>query len=102
MMNESNISNHSTNIPYIAHESAMARNERAIRRLVWALVIAILLMFVSNALWLWAWQSYDYTSEDSDVTYQQDGEGVNIIGNRNGVDFDGAVGYDTETQAFPD
>lgn len=88
-------------VPYIAHESAMARNERTIKRLLVALIISILLMFASNAIWLYVWNSYDYVSEDSEVAYQQDGEGVNIIGNRNGVDFDGAVGYDTETEAYP-
>jgi hypothetical protein len=34
-------------------------------------------MFASNALWLYAWCQYDYTSEK--VTYSQDGEGLNNI-----------------------
>jgi hypothetical protein len=65
-----------------------ARNERTIRRLIVAVVLAVILMFASNALWLYAWQQYDYTG--TDIT--QDGEGLNIVGDRNGVIFDGTDG----------
>lgn len=77
-----------SSVPYIVHESAMARNERAIKRLVVALIVAIALMFASNAFWLWAWMQYDYTGEETVV--QQDGEGLNIYGDRNMADFYGA------------
>ena len=70
-------------VPYIVHESAMARNERTVKRLVIALIVAISLIFASNAAWLWAWMQYDYTSTESVVEYQQDGQGLNIIGDRN-------------------
>lgn len=70
-------------IPYIVYESAQARSERTSRRLTVALIIAIALIFVSNALWLWAWMQYDYTSEET--IYTQDGQGVNIIGDENHV-----------------
>lgn len=65
------------NIPYIVYESAQVRSERHIKRLVIALVIAIILIFASNAIWLYAWCQYDYTSEE--ITYTQDGEGMNNI-----------------------
>lgn len=76
-------------VPYIVHEGAMVRNERAIKRLVIALIIAIVLMFGSNALWLYAWLQYDYTSTITTQEYSQDGYGLNIIGNNNGVNDDG-------------
>ena len=41
----------------------MARMERTVKRLWIALIIAVLLMFGSNALWLHAWLQYDYVSE---------------------------------------
>ena len=85
-------------VPYIVHESAMARNERTIKRLVIALIISVIMIFACNAAWLYVWQLYNYASEDMTYTYQQDGEGVNIIGDRNGVDYHGAVGYSTETE----
>ena len=71
-------------VPYIAHEAAMARNERSIKRIVIALIVAVALIFASNALWLWAWTSYDYSGEETVVT--QDGEGLNIYGDRNITD----------------
>ena len=66
-------------VPYIVHESAMARNERTTKRLVVALIVAIALMFVSNAFWLRAWMSYDYTGEET-VVEALDGV-ANYIGN---------------------
>lgn len=81
-------------VPFVVHESAQARNERTVKRLVVALIVAIALIFASNAAWLCAWMQYDYTSEETVTEYTQDGEGLNIIGNRNtagiydGADFD--------------
>lgn len=81
-------------VPFVVHESAMARNERTVKRLVVALIVAIALIFASNAIWLYAWMQYDYTGEEAVTEYTQDGEGLNIIGNRNtagiydGTDFD--------------
>jgi hypothetical protein len=37
-------------IPYIVYESAQVRSERHIKRLVIALIIAIILIFASNPL----------------------------------------------------
>jgi len=70
-------------VPYLVHESAMARNERSIKRLVWALIIAVFLIFASNAVWLYVWQLYDYSSETSTSTIDVNAEdGVaNYIGN---------------------
>lgn len=70
-------------VPYLVHESAMARNERTLKRIVVALIIAIVFIFASNAAWLYAWCQYDYSSSESVIEYQQDGEGLNIIGDRN-------------------
>lgn len=64
-------------VPYVVYESSETRSERHIKRLIIALIITIILMFASNAMWLWAWCQYDYTSED--ITYTQDGEGLNTI-----------------------
>lgn len=64
-------------VPFFVYETEVARNERTTRRLIIALVIAIILLFISNALWLYAWTQYDYSSDA--VTYSQDGEGFNNI-----------------------
>lgn len=60
-------------VPYIVYESAMTRAERMSKRLVIALIVSIALMFASNAVWLWAWTSYDYTSEETITVDGKDG-----------------------------
>ena len=65
-------------VPYIAHESSMARMERQVKRGWIALVVAVCLLFVSNAACLYAWTSYDYASYEA-IT--DDGGDANIIGN---------------------
>lgn len=63
--------------------AAMA--ERTIRRL-WVLVVLLALMlFASNGAWLWYINQYDFESYATE--YMQDGHGVNIIGDTNGVDY---------------
>ena len=71
-------------VPYIAYEASIAREERHIKRLVIALIIAIVLMFTTNAMWLVAWLQYDYSGEETTTNSaiaSQDGEGINIVGN---------------------
>lgn len=70
-------------VPYIVYEGEQARNERHIKRLIIALVVTILLLFASNALWIWYVSGFDIETYD----YTQDGVGVNIIGSENGVDY---------------
>lgn len=64
-------------VDFIVYEANEARHERTVKRLIIALIISIILMFASHALWLWAWTSYDYSSKET--TYSQDGEGINNI-----------------------
>ena len=71
-------------IPYIAFESQMARNERHIKRIVIALVVAIVLMFASNGLWLWAWLQYDYVDTETTETVDMDSGGGNANYIKNG------------------
>ena len=74
-------------VPYVVLELTSAKHDRRERRLWIAIIISILLFFINNAMWLHAWNSYDYSSEE--VIYTQDGQGTNIIGDSNEVD-DGA------------
>lgn len=81
-------------VPYVVHESTVARMERIIKRQWIALIVAIALIFGCNAIWLYAWCQYDYSSEE--IIYQQDGEGTNIIGDSNEVN-NGTESNDTQT-----
>lgn len=49
-----------------------------------AVIVLIALLVGSNMAWLYAWNSYDYVSEE--YVYSQDGQGTNIIGDGNDVD----------------
>jgi hypothetical protein len=68
-------------IPFVVYESAQTRKERTVKRLITALIIAVILIFASNAAWLYCWMQYDYIDEgvETETTYQQDGEGMNNI-----------------------
>lgn len=66
-------------VPYIVYESAMARSERHIRRLVIALIVAIVMMVISNLAWLYMWNSYEYVG-DSSISVEGEGN-ANYIGN---------------------
>ena len=59
-------------VPYIAFEATMARFERTIKRLVVAVIVAVFLLFATNAAWLYVWNQYDY----ADVSMNSDGEGI--------------------------
>lgn len=79
-------------VPYLVFEGQMARNERTIKRLIIALVVSILLIFASNAAWLYAWCQYDYSSTESTVEV----DGKNGIANYIGDDRDITNGESTE------
>ena len=94
MDDNNNKNNNKKDVPYIVHESALARMERIVKRFFILLIIAVLVIFASNAFWLWAWMQYDYTGEETVYTYQQDGEGVNIVGDNNTGGIYGAESND--------
>ena len=83
-------------VPYIVYEGALVRHERLVKRLVITLIIAVVLMFLSNMAWLYAWQQYDYIGEE--ITYSQDGQGLNNIntGMQGGVRYEPDI-YGEET-----
>ena len=76
-------------IPYIAYESALARNERTAKRLIVSLIICILLLMISNLAWLYALSNFEYVAEDPTTTVPQAGKGQNVYGDNNRVN-DGA------------
>lgn len=73
------------NVPYIVFEAEIARQERHVKRLWIALISAIFAIALIVAGFLLYMYQYDFESYE----FQQDGKGVNIIGDWNGVDYDG-------------
>ena len=66
-------------VPYIAHESAVARLERVIKRLWVLAIVLIVLLAASNAAWI-LWES-QYETIETTIT-QENADGYNnYIGN---------------------
>lgn len=60
-------------VPYIVHESAMARAERQNKRMWIAFVVAIVMIVVTNIGWLL------YEMQFETLTYEQTSDGINNI-----------------------
>lgn len=67
-------------VPYIVHESSMARMERHIKRLWITILVLIFMLVVTNAAWLY-YESQWETVEKWEITQENDGGYNNYIGN---------------------
>ena len=84
------VQNAPESVPYIVHESSMARMERQIKR-IWITVLVLIVMLVgTNCAWLW-YNSQFETVETVTEEYQADAsDGGNAIINGDGsVDIGG-------------
>lgn len=86
--------NANVTVPYVVHESAMARQERQIKRLWIALILAISLLFASFGIFVWYESQFETISYD----YDQDGQGTNIIGNSNEVNNGAEIESESQAQ----
>lgn len=91
-------------VPYIAYEAEQARSERRDKRYIAALLIAIVLIFISNLAWLYAWCQYDYEVSDTSTITLDSGEGgnANYIGNDGDIhngESDGNKNTESNTDA---
>ena len=71
-------------VPYVVHESAMARAERHTKALVWVIVLLIVLLVGSNGAWLWYENQFEVVEETTTETTvtQDNADGYNnYIGN---------------------
>ena len=67
-------------IPYIVHESAMARMERQLKRLWITILVLIVLLVGTNAAWLYFESQFEDVVTTTTIEAEQDGAGVNIVG----------------------
>lgn len=109
MENQTNQEARPNDISYFTFEAVMAREERHIKRLTIALVIAIIGIVVCNMAWLYCWTQYDYVAEGSGVetTVSLDGSpggNANYIGNRGIINNGESYGDDSIllTEAYTD
>lgn len=81
-------------IPYIAHESEVNRLEKIIKRQWIAIILAVCLLFSCFAGFVWYESQYETISYD----YEQDGQGTNIIGEMNEVNYGSKTENESKTQ----
>ena len=67
-------------VPYIVHESSMARMERQVKRLWITILVLIFLLVGTNGAWLW-WNNQWETVEKWEIMQENDGVYNNYIGN---------------------
>ena len=66
-------------VPYIVHESAMARAERTAKRLWITILTLIFLLVGSNCAWLWYEAQFETVEYTQEVTQEAD-NGTNNFG----------------------
>ena len=71
--NNCGTNNTPASVPYVVHESAMARAERVIKRQWIAIVLLVCMLFGAFGLFVW------YESQFETISYEQDGEGTNNV-----------------------
>ena len=79
-------------VPYIVHESAMARQERTTKRLVIMMIVILALWFSTIGVFVWYLNQYDFESYDVEVSTDGGGD-ANYIGNDG--DIYNGTGYST-------
>lgn len=73
-------------VPYAVFEGSQIRHERTVKRLIIALIVAVILIFASNAIWLYAWCQYDYEGDtQSQVTVDAKDGVANYVGNNGDI-----------------
>ncbi len=65
-------------VPFAVHESAMARMERTIRRLWILLIMLVVLLVGSNALWIW-YEAQWQVEETTEIRQDTSGNGSNYV-----------------------
>lgn len=74
----------------IAFERMQSKDERNDRWRNIIIILLIVLLVATNAMWLWAWNQYDYVDEYSEIEMDT-GEG----GDNNYIGNNGDIGYGT-------
>ena len=74
------VQNAPENVPYIVHESSMARMERQIKRLWITVLVLIVTLVATNGAWILYCNQWE-TVESLEITQENDGGYNNYIGN---------------------
>ena len=71
------VQNAPESVPYIVHESSMARMERQIKRLWITVLVLIVMLVATNGAWIW--HESQFLGIETTIEAEQDGSGVNIV-----------------------
>lgn len=77
-------------VPFDVHMKAMELEERHIRRLVYTIIFTVILLFASNAAWLWFFNQFTIATESTVTVDGKEGTASYIGGNgdiTNGENF---------------
>lgn len=80
-------------VPYIVHESAMARQERTIKRLWILLILVIALLVATNGAWIWYESQWEVVETYQEAEQDAEGDGAN---NFFGGNYYGTADYQDE------
>lgn len=84
-------------VPWKVYEKALVMNEVREKRKDIIIIVLIVLMALSNALWVWFINQFEYASDDYSVDVDAgDGGNANYIGNDG--DINNGTSYDTQTE----
>lgn len=61
-------------IPFIAHEAEMERADRQLKRMWIALILLIVLLVSSNALWIWHTKRFERAESFTTQTVEQEAD----------------------------
>ena len=63
----------------LAFERMQSKDERNDRWRNIIIILLIILLAATNGAWFWAWNQYDYVSDDYSIEADQDGDGINLV-----------------------
>lgn len=81
-------------VPYIVHESAMARQERTIKRLWILLILVISLLVATNGVWVWYESQFVEESWTYEATTDNGGTAI--------ANGEGEVYYNGDGESYPE
>lgn len=86
-------------VPYVVFRDDQTHHRWVVKRLVWALIAAMFLLFASNIAWLIAWNQYDYSGDITTASVDSEGYGIaNFTGGNGGVMLGESDRYQTEVE----
>ena len=71
---------HAEPVPFIVHESVMARAERTAKRLWITILLLIVLLVGTNGLWIWYESQFEYCQTTQEVTQESSHGDNSFIG----------------------